>query len=272
MSNMEKLCMHIVNNLMVCKRLYIASDSDSDRSLISFSLDKALIASSKNSFIVYFPFDKCATIDIKPTWAILGSIQLKVWNDCLPDTTLDTGQKAWKIFGVGVSLASQQPSTEAPCPNIANSQVSSYLDRHRARLSFLALFLSIDRTTWEFGSHIRCLCADREFIGQGWVRYSCLEPLLPFRIKTRGFCLEVTHFTEAQRLRKIVALLTLALCWAMRTGLFLHQLKPIVLKNHGRRARSLFRLSWDHLRHLALNPSSHNDNDCLQSLNFLSCT
>ena len=265
--------------------------------------------------------------------------------------------------------------------------------------------LSIDRTTWEFGSHchnilsvgvvhqgvafpllwwmldkkgnsnsdermrfieqllkifpdaqIRCLCADREFIGQAWIRYLLLSPLLPFRIriratdkierngkqlssqvvfahlqvgqsqrlkgvcrvwgqsvavegmrlddgellvviaptgeekliedyalrwsietlygifKTRGFCLESTHFTDPKRLRKLLALLTLALCWAIKTGLVLHQIKPIMLKKHGRRAKSLFRLGFDHLRELVLNPSHYNESDFRQSLNFLSCT
>jgi hypothetical protein len=42
--------------------------------------------------------------------------------------------------------------------------------------------------------------------------------------KTRGFCLESTHFTEAERLRKLLAMLTLALCWSFKVGLFLHQL------------------------------------------------
>ncbi len=265
--------------------------------------------------------------------------------------------------------------------------------------------LSIDRTTWEFGSHcynilsvgvvhegvtfpllwwmldkkgnsnsdermrfieqllkifpdaqIRCLCADREFIGQAWIRYLLLSPLLPFRIriratdkierngkllsssvvfshlqvgqsqrlkgvcrvwgqsvavegmrlgdgellvviaptgeeeligdyalrwsietlygifKTRGFCLESTHFTDPKRLRKLLALLTLALCWAIKTGLILHQIKPLVLKKHGRRAKSLFRLGFDHLRELVLNPCSRNERYFKQSLNFLSCT
>ena len=265
--------------------------------------------------------------------------------------------------------------------------------------------LSIDRTSWEFGSHcynilsvgvvhegvafpvlwwmldkkgnsnsdecmrfieqllnifpdgqIQCLCADREFIDQAWIRYLLLAPLLPLRIriratdkiehngkalsaqvvfahlqvgqsqhlkgacrvwgqpvaveglrldggellvvigpagddtlitdyglrwstetlygilKTRGFCLESTHLTDPKRLRKLAALLTLALCWAMKTGLILHQLKPIVLKKHGRRAKSLFRLGLDHLRELVLNPSPRNESDCRQSLNFLSCT
>ena len=90
--------------------------------------------------------------------------------------------------------------------------------------------------------------------------------------KTRGFCLESTHFTDPKRLRKLVALLTLALCWAIKTGLIWHQIKPIVLKKHGRRAKSIFRLGFDHLRELVLNPSPRNESYFKQSLNFLSCT
>jgi hypothetical protein len=205
-------------------------------------------------------------------------------------------------------------------------------------------------------ARIRCLCADREFIGQVWVRYLLLEPSLSFRLriratdqierdgkalsakvifahlaigesqrlqgacrvwgnrvevealrlhsgdllvviappdtvglvpdyalrwgietlfgifKTRGFCLESTHFTDPERLRKLFALLTLALVWSLKTGLWLHQLHPIPLKKHGRRAKSLFRLGFDHLRHLILNPSLPNHQDFLHSLQFLSCT
>lgn len=265
--------------------------------------------------------------------------------------------------------------------------------------------LSVDRTTWEFGSRcyniltvgivhegvafpvlwwmlnkkgnsnsdermrlmeelcqlfpdtkIRCLCGDREFVGQSWVRYLLLEPAMPFRLrirasdkierdgnglaakvvfahlkpgerqrlkgsckvwgltvavealrlddgkllvviaphedenlvtdyalrwgietlfgifKTRGFCLESTHFTEPERLRKLFALLTLALCWSMKTGLFLHQLRPITIKKHGRRAKSIFRLGFEHLRHILLNPSPLYENDFRQTLQLLSCT
>ncbi|RMF64799.1 MAG: IS4 family transposase [Cyanobacteria bacterium J069] len=203
---------------------------------------------------------------------------------------------------------------------------------------------------------VNYLCADREFIGQAWVRYLLLEPAVAFRLrirgsdqiehdgkvlaarvvfahlqvgqsqrlkgtcrvwgypvavealhlddgdllvviapvqaqdllkdyalrwgietlfgifKTRGFCLESTHFTDAERLSKLFALLTLALCWAMRTGLWLHQSHPIEIKKHGRRAKSLFRLGLDYLRHLVLNPSPSNESDFLQSLQLLSCT
>ncbi len=175
-------------------------------------------------------------------------------------------------------------------------------------------------------ARIRCLCADREFIGQAWLRYLLLEPSLSFRLriratdkierngkalpakvvfahlaigesqqlpgdcrvcgnrvslealrledgdlliviapphtvglvsdyalrwgietlfgifKTRGFCWESTHFTDPERLRQLFALLTLALVWSLKTGLWLHQLHPIRLKKHGRRSQSLFRL------------------------------
>lgn len=203
---------------------------------------------------------------------------------------------------------------------------------------------------------VRYLCADREFIGQVWVRYLLLEPALAFRLrirgsdqikhdgkvlsarvifahlqpgqsqrlsgscrvwgypvavealrlddgellvviapvgtqnlvqdyaqrwaietlfgifKTRGFCLESTHFTDAERLSKLFALLTLALGWAMRTGVWLHQWQPIEIKKHGRRAKSLFRLGFDYLRHLVLNPSAPNESDFMQSLQLLSRT
>jgi hypothetical protein len=203
---------------------------------------------------------------------------------------------------------------------------------------------------------VKYLCADREFIGQAWVRYLLLEPTLAFRLrmrcsdqiehdgkvlaarvifahlqigqsqrlsgtcrvwgypvavealrlddgellvvigpvgaqnlvqdyalrwgietlfgifKTRGFCLESTHFTDDERLSKLFGLLTLALCWAMRTGLWLHQWQPIEIKKHGRRAKSLFRLGLDYLRHLVLNPSVSNESDFLQSLQLLSRT
>jgi hypothetical protein len=42
-------------------------------------------------------------------------------------------------------------------------------------------------------------------------------------IHTHGFCLESTHFTQAERLSKLLDLLTLALRWPMRTGVELHQ-------------------------------------------------
>jgi hypothetical protein len=45
-------------------------------------------------------------------------------------------------------------------------------------------------------------------------------------LKTRGFCLESTHLTDGERLSKLLALLSLALCWVILTGEWLHELKP----------------------------------------------
>jgi hypothetical protein len=71
--------------------------------------------------------------------------------------------------------------------------------------------------------------------------------------KTRGFCLESTHLTDAECLSKLLALLSLALCWAILIGEWLHQCKPISIKKHGRKAKSIFRYGLDHLRNIVLN-------------------
>ena len=89
--------------------------------------------------------------------------------------------------------------------------------------------------------------------------------------KTRGFCLESTHLTDAERLSKLIALLSLALCWVFLTGEWLHQLKPLSIKKHGRRAKSLFRYGLDYLQNIVLNLEQRMD-DFLHVLQFLSCT
>ncbi|NEO88578.1 MAG: IS4 family transposase, partial [Spirulina sp. SIO3F2] len=75
-------------------------------------------------------------------------------------------------------------------------------------------------------------------------------------LKKRGFCLESTHFTDSARLAKLVALLAIAFVWAMKAGLWRHAHKPIQLKKHGRRARSLFRYGFDILRRFFSNPTT----------------
>ena len=89
--------------------------------------------------------------------------------------------------------------------------------------------------------------------------------------KTRGFCLESTHFNDPERLSKLFALMTLALCWAIKTGEWLHQLNPIKLKKHGRLAKSIFRSGLDHLRSIFTDLDLKNV-EFLASLQFLSCT
>ena len=63
-----------------------------------------------------------------------------------------------------------------------------------------------------------------------------------------GFSLEDTHLQAPERLSLLLALLSLALAWALRSGEWLHQAQPLLIKSHGRRAKSLFRYGVDHLR------------------------
>jgi len=90
-------------------------------------------------------------------------------------------------------------------------------------------------------------------------------------LKTRGFCLESTHFKDPKRLSRLLALLSLAFTWAMKAGLWIHQRSPIRLKAHGRRSKSLFRTGLDFLRRAFSNPPLFRDS-FHQALQLLSCT
>jgi hypothetical protein len=89
--------------------------------------------------------------------------------------------------------------------------------------------------------------------------------------KTRGFCLESTHLQDSARLSKLIALLSLALCWAFASGLWLLHHNPLKLKNHGRKPKSIFRVGFDFLRQILFDLSLH-FSAFAASLNFLSCT
>ena len=66
-------------------------------------------------------------------------------------------------------------------------------------------------------------------------------------LKTRGFHLENTHLTDPQRMKRLLAVLAIAFCWAHKIGEYQHEQKPIKLKKHQRSAKSLFRLGLDWL-------------------------
>lgn len=66
-------------------------------------------------------------------------------------------------------------------------------------------------------------------------------------LKGRGFNFEDTHIVDQKRIKKLMALLAIAFCWAHKTGEWQHMLKPIKIKKHGRPAVSLFRYGLDYL-------------------------
>jgi hypothetical protein len=89
--------------------------------------------------------------------------------------------------------------------------------------------------------------------------------------KTRGFCLESTHFNDSERLSKLLALMSLALCWAIKTGDWLSSHRPLKIKKHGRQQSSIFRYGFDYLRSIVTDLDLKSD-QFLYSLQFLSCT
>lgn len=92
-------------------------------------------------------------------------------------------------------------------------------------------------------------------------------------LKTRGFCLEETHVTKKERLEKLLALLSLAFCWAYIIGEWLARTDPLKIKKHGRLAKSLFRHGFDYLRGILCNQDSIAKRiDFIRLCNLLSCT
>lgn len=92
-------------------------------------------------------------------------------------------------------------------------------------------------------------------------------------LKSRGFRLEETHVIEAERLKKLIALLALAFCWAHKVGEWLSRQKALKIKKHGRKAKSIFRYGLDHLRRILCNLSDHFQQIAFrQVIQLLSCT
>ena len=69
-------------------------------------------------------------------------------------------------------------------------------------------------------------------------------------LKSRGFDLEETHLRESERLEKLLGILALAVCWAWLAGEKLNQVKPLTIKKHGRRIKSVFRTGLDYLEQI----------------------
>lgn len=66
-------------------------------------------------------------------------------------------------------------------------------------------------------------------------------------LKSRGFNLEATHITAADRLDKLLALLAIAFAWAHLVGQWCYAQRPLKLKAHGHPAKSYFKHGLDAL-------------------------
>lgn len=88
-------------------------------------------------------------------------------------------------------------------------------------------------------------------------------------LKSRGFNLEDTHMTTADRLDKLLALLAVAFAWAHLVGEWCYEQRPLKLKTHGYLPKSYFKRGLDALRSAILAGHSHAPislDDCLKLL------
>ena len=91
-------------------------------------------------------------------------------------------------------------------------------------------------------------------------------------LKSSGFDFEATHLKHLERINTLLVVVTLAFLWALKVGEFVHrQLKPVPLKSHGRKKKSLFRAGLDYLRHLLSNAVTKKP-DLDLCFRLLSCT
>ena len=74
-------------------------------------------------------------------------------------------------------------------------------------------------------------------------------------LKTRGFNLEDTGLTQAERVSTLFTCVSAAFIWACVTGQVLAARRPLGRKKHGHRPVSVFRRGLDQLQDLLLHPS-----------------
>lgn len=78
-------------------------------------------------------------------------------------------------------------------------------------------------------------------------------------LKSRGFNCEDTHLTKPERIQTLLAVLALTFLWAYRIGQWKHAKRPIPIKKHGRKAKSIFRYGLDELAHTITYFYTNND-------------
>lgn len=86
-------------------------------------------------------------------------------------------------------------------------------------------------------------------------------------LKSRGFNLEQTHITDPEKLKKLMAVLGVAVLWSLRIGEWKYGAhEELPLYNHWRPARSLFRRGLDVIRRVLNNRSLKSKNCSLIDL------
>lgn len=88
-------------------------------------------------------------------------------------------------------------------------------------------------------------------------------------MKSSGFDIKKTHLHDIERIEKLVLLVMMAFVWCYKVGIYLHSIKPIEIKKHGRKAKSIFKLGLNKVASSLLNAQNQ---DNINFIKFLSCT
>jgi hypothetical protein len=99
---------------------------------------------------------------------------------------------------------------------------------------------------------------------QRWQIEMCFKAM-----KSSGFDIEKTHLQDIVRIEKLILLVMIAFVWCYKIGIYLHKMNPIVIKKHGRKAKSIFKYGLNYLANTLLNAVNENFTNLIQ---FLSCT
>jgi hypothetical protein len=71
--------------------------------------------------------------------------------------------------------------------------------------------------------------------------------------KSKGFNFEDTHFKNLEKIKKLIAIVSIAYFWSLLIGLWLDADVKIKIKKHGRKAISFFRYGFDYLCYIIKN-------------------
>lgn len=93
--------------------------------------------------------------------------------------------------------------------------------------------------------------------------------------KTRGFNFEQTHMKDPEKIKKLIALVSIAYVWCVMVGLWINESIKIRIVTHGRKEKSIFRIGYDYLttfikKLLAL--EIYNPYEFKEVVRLLSCT
>lgn len=89
-------------------------------------------------------------------------------------------------------------------------------------------------------------------------------------MKSSGFDIEKTHLNDLERIEKLILLVMIAFVWAYKVGIYIHSnIKEIIVKKHGRKAKTIFKTGLDYITNYLLNSKFRAK---INVFEFLSCT